>query len=120
MAIGDHRYSEERWLGVLAKILLDRHRRFELVTDPELAAERWGFCKGGRAFLRLLNVVADRTGEEPMQRVVDQYLDWLQRNPKQSLAISAIAIKLLLRPNIARSLDRAAIKMGYIESSSPA
>ncbi|MEN8166407.1 MAG: hypothetical protein ABFR65_02895 [Pseudomonadota bacterium] len=101
MAVGDHRYTQERWRSVLVQVLMSPHRRIELINDPYRAAETWGFCEGGLAFLRILHLVAREVGEENFQIGIDRAYEFLEENPAECLAI----VDRIAR--IKRSLDTA-------------
>lgn len=111
--MGDHRYAEDRWARVLSAVLQDERRRLALIRDPERAAEVWGFCEGGRAFLRVLAAVVDRLGEQTMQRLFDTFLELYRQVPELVLAAVGFLVQLSRGSGTGPTLDRLAAGMGY-------
>jgi hypothetical protein len=114
MAIGDHRYSQGRWRSVLVRILLSRERRIRLLRNPEHAAEVWGFCPAGRGFLRIVNALAARHGEEAIQGCVDRFLAILQQRPESVMPLFGACAVSMRDPRAAALLEQIAQHLGYV------
>jgi hypothetical protein len=113
MAVDDHRYAEDRWSAVLSNVLQSPRHRMRLVRDPERATELWGFCEGGRAFLRVLNALAHRVGEDPIQQGADRFLAAYVRNPEPMNRLAEQLGRTCRLPELPKAIDEIAKGLGY-------
>ena len=114
MAVGDHRYFEDRWRSVLINALQSPRDRIKLVRDPQRAADIWGFCGGGLAFLRILSSVESFCGEEEFQRGIDRFLATLERFPGETLAVANGVARIMHKLDTSGALKQVADKLERI------
>ena len=117
MALGDHRYAQPRWAKVLSAVLQTPHRRIGLVKNPEWAAEHWGFCEGGQATLRILNVLYEQHGEDAIQAGADRFLALYEAHPDLMVQVVGSIAGSMTKRETAEVLNMLATAMGYREAT---